>query len=317
LRSPLDALAREGRSASGTRKDRYRLFSLVSNGTSSNGEVTNFVVRAEQYDVPQARHRVILLGVRDDLRDVKPEHLKMKALVPARQVLDGLPTLRSGLSDGDDGADAWTRCLEDALDRRWLQSAANVAGDDVHNLIVETIGKLSPPTRGRGKEFIECDISCKHESKWFEDKMIGGVCNHIARTHMAKDLHRYLYAACYAKIHGRSPRLADFPKDLLPEHKNVDKAMNGGYFNDRFRVQLPGVPSTTITSHIAKDGHYYIHYAPAQCRALTVREAARLQTFPDNYLFCGNRTAQYVQVGNAVPPLMAREIARIVWNILK
>jgi DNA (cytosine-5)-methyltransferase 1 len=133
---------------------------------------------------------------------------------------------------------------------------------------------------------------------------------------MASDLHRYFFASAYASAMGRSPELRDFPTDLLPAHRNVREAGKEEYFIDRFRVQLADRPATTITCHIAKDGHYYIHYDPAQCRSLTVREAARLQTFPDNYFFCGTRSAQYRQVGNAVPPLLARQIAKTVLDIL-
>jgi len=138
----------------------------------------------------------------------------------------------------------------------------------------------------------------------------------VTKAHIDSDLERYMFASSWAAVHGQSPSLADFPEDLRPAHASAAKALEGGHFADRFRVQVAERPATTITSHIAKDGHYYIHYDPAQCRSLTVREAARLQTFPEDYFFCGPRTSQYQQVGNAVPPDLARQLAGVVLEAL-
>jgi DNA (cytosine-5)-methyltransferase 1 len=135
---------------------------------------------------------------------------------------------------------------------------------------------------------------------------------------MPSDLVRYLFVSSYGREAGYSPKLADFPVCLLPEHRNIDPLTpENTIFKDRFRVQIAGACGMTVTSHIAKDGHAFIHYDETQCRSLTVREAARLQTFPDSYVFLGNRTSQFTQVGNAVPPYLAVQIAEVVGSILK
>jgi DNA (cytosine-5)-methyltransferase 1 len=259
---------------------------------------------------------VILLGVRDDVTR-EPGTLTPRSPAPSvAKAIAGLPPLRSGLSKENDGPDEWMAAVRRGFSSADLFEAGRRAGDKVADKLTRALDGLRRPRADRGAEFLEVCCRAAFERDWFEDPRIQGVCNHSARGHIAEDLWRYIYAASFACRVGRSPALADFPERLLPSHTNARQALDGSLFADRFRVQLAGKPATTVVSHIAKDGHYYIHPDPTQCRSLSVREAARLQTFPDNYFFVGPRTAQYIQVGNAVPPLLARQIAGIVRALL-
>lgn len=131
-----------------------------------------------------------------------------------------------------------------------------------------------------------------------------GVLNHIARPIKDSDREIYRIAINKARI-GQQLKYPDLPAELKT-HKNEN------VFQDKFKVHWKNNLPHTVVAHIAKDGHYNIHYDINQARSLTVREAARIQTFPDNYLFEGPRTAQFIQVGNAVPPLMSEIIAKTI-----
>ena len=324
LQKPRNALKREGRPVQtpvhAYRSSQYKLYSLIKPGEISNLNLSDFAVHMEYFGIPQTRHRVIILGVRKDIidiKDIKPKTLKPQSTIAAGKVLSGLPKVRSGLSREEDSADAWRNWLDKMAECPWFESLQTQGNGEIHEKLSAALKEIRHSV-DRGGEFIFYDTHIDYDPEWFLDSRIGGVCNHTTRGHIVNDLYRYFYAACFAQVEGYSPKLKDFPTELLPAHKNAKRAANGSpIFSDRFRVQIGDRPATTVTSHISKDGHYYIHPDPTQCRSLTVREAARLQTFPDDYFFCGPRTSQYVQVGNAVPPLLARQIADIVHDVLK
>ncbi|MCP4352951.1 MAG: DNA cytosine methyltransferase [Desulfobacterales bacterium] len=296
---------------------KYKIFSLVKDIEKKN-HFQDYIIQCEDYGIPQTRHRVILLGIREDIFSNAPGKLCMASqTVPVSMMLNSLPRVRSGLSKESDSKERWKERIHEILKQPWLSDIRNSGGDKVYEKLCSTIDKLKVPLKDRGNEFVLNQKKIEYMQDWFHDPNLQGACNHSTRGHMVSDLYRYLYAACFAHIHKRSPELNDFPVSLLPKHKNVKKALKGRNFADRFRVQVYNRPSTTVTSHLAKDGHYYIHPDPSQCRSMTVREAARLQTFPDNYYFCGSRTSQYTQVGNAVPPLLAKQIAEAILPIFQ
>ena len=275
--------------------DTYSIYSLVTGKITDEKNSKDFIVKSEDYGIPQARHRVILLGVRNDQK-VKPKALiRNQCRVNIQDVIGDLPRLRSGLSKLEDTYSNWEREVKSYDSRVNLHRSLD-----------------------RGGNFVKANLDPAKYRDWYHDPNLGGALNHETRSHISADLHRYHYISSYAEKTSKSLKLEDLPKILLPNHKNVQSAIKSkSLFNDRFRVQKADSPATTITSHISKDGHYFIHYDAKQCRSLTVREAARIQTFPDNYKFEGPRTAQYHQVGNAVPPLLAKKISKIVYSLLE
>ena len=295
----------------------YRLYSLSEQIASIDDiDPRMFLVKAEEYGVPQARHRMFIVGVRNDLH-VRPGQLRRHAPPTVRHVIENLPKIRSGLSKGNDSWQNWLQAIDGFSGLRFGKP---LNGHLYANTVVDNI---DIPLNGL--KHPECRISMKYPGKcrrshpaldMLFDSRLNTLIGHESREHMASDLQRYMFAAMYAQENGKSPRLWDFLPDLLPAHRNITSSKSSLPFPDRFRVQLPDQVATTITSHICKDGHYFIHYDAAQCRSLTVREAARLQTFPDNYSFQGTRTARYHQVGNAVPPYLARQIAEIIADVL-
>jgi DNA (cytosine-5)-methyltransferase 1 len=305
--------------AAGGDPDSYTLFPLAAGG---KGVGAGFLIRCEDYGVPQCRHRVIVVGIRTDVAKELNATLEFNGLAPVvRQstvldVLEGMPRLRSGITPKrDDNALSW----RDAASRG-MKKAAEACGEfgtslgQVSKLLRSTARKLASssdiPERTNSRP---CSVRDNMLASWFSDPMLDTLPNHSTRGHMPDDLARYAFVAAFGQIFGRSPKSKEFPAGIAPDHKN----WKTGDYGDRFRTQIWSRPSTTVTSHISKDGHAFIHPDVSQCRSLTVREAARLQTFPDNYFFEGSgRTPQFTQVGNAVPPVMAKQIAEALLKVL-
>lgn len=273
----------------------YEIRSLVVDAAPQDLDPSDFIIRSEKYGVPQRRHRVILLGIRSDVAASLPRRVLTKADGPVtvRAAIQTMPGLRAGTSK-----------RQPKIDLDW-QAVQKAALEEVQLLDVES--KPDPVKAGT--------LAVDEYEAWIHEERLSAPIQHEPRTHMVSDLARYRVMAELAERLGKSPKYSDLPTSLHPEHSNVGKV--GTPFTDRFRVQIWDAPATTVVSHISKDGHYYIHPDPKQTRSFTVREAARLQSFPDNYFFEGSRTQQFHQVGNAVPPLLSRQIGHVVADMLR
>ncbi|MXW46046.1 MAG: DNA cytosine methyltransferase [Gammaproteobacteria bacterium] len=311
LKDPLNALEKSANSL------HYQLFSLSEDQIPDRDvPPRHYVVRAERYGIPQARHRMFIVGVRSDV-NVKPTTLREHKPPSVSETIRDLPRIRSGVSRTRDSYQKWLEEIDRLADMdRKNQLSDATQGSEVSKAIRSHLKAGKFPKERSSSKHPRKQVSDHDTLRSMFDRRLSVLNGHEARSHMPSDLRRYMFAATFAEQTSRSPKLPDFPVRLWPNHKNVNRAMLGATFADRFRVQLRNNVSKTVTSHISKDGHYYIHYDPTQCRSLTVREAARLQTFPDNFKFEGPRTEQYHQVGNAVPPYLAKQIGEVIADVL-
>ena len=124
--------------------------------------------------------------------------------------------------------------------------------------------------------------------------------DHVTRGHRTEDIKAFSHL-------GEGDRYARVPSRLRRYRDDI--------FADKYHRMIWDEPAWTVTAHLAKDGYKYIH--PEQHRTISVREAARIQSFPDRFKFAGPRTHRYAQVGNAVPPLLARALGESLLPLVR
>jgi DNA (cytosine-5)-methyltransferase 1 len=165
--------------------------------------------------------------------------------------------------------------------------------------LMSSIGDLPPTEPGRGQWY------CKVNGRV--------VTGHVARYHNEDDLE-----ILEALEPGESyVNFVSRRRDIIERRRRRGKhaVYSTRSFSDKFHKLQPDKPSRTIVAHLQRDGNGYIH--PAQTRSITPREAMRLQGFDDDFVVCGSRGSQFIQIGNAIPPPLARAIARTLRQHLK
>jgi len=258
-----------------SKPDGEKIFPLIVKEFKNKGydvydNPSEIVLNSVYYGVPQIRKRVILIGVRNDLK------ISSKDVYDFIEKTHYAPTKK-----------------EDSLKK--------------YRTISDAIGDLPSYLPGEGKEEIEFQSNSDNEYvKIMRTKNRDKLYNHVTRKHNELDRERY-------KILSQNKWQLKDLNEVRPDLVHY----NPKHFANRYTVQEFDKPGRTVVAHLYKDGNLFIHPDSKQERTFTVREAARVQSFPDDFKFLGARTHQYKQVGNAVPPLMSYQIAKAIKIVLK
>ena len=185
-----------------------------------------------------------------------------------------------------------------------LEETHSQAQDDKKPLVTvrEAISDLPKIRAGSGSYVMEYPSSDKRSA--YADALRSEsslVYNHVARMHNDRDLKIF-------RMLNPGKTINDIPSKYNPYRKDI--------FLDKYKKQPWLKPSSTVLAHLSKDGLMFIHPDKSQNRSITPREAARLQSFRDDFIFEGPRTKQYLQIGNAVPPMFAQVVAEQIRKLL-
>jgi len=164
---------------------------------------------------------------------------------------------------------------------------------------------LKTRSSGPKQKDAECPYKCSPQSPYQEKmrkrkKEGEGVWNHLCRSHNDKDI------LIFERLH-QGGKYRDIPEEMMRYRVDI--------FDDKYKRLIWNEPAWTLTAHMRKDGLAYIH--PLQNRSISVREAARIQSFPDDFVFYAPMTRMFELVGNSVPPLLAEAVAKPLVQLIR
>jgi len=265
------------------------------------------LLNAADYGVPQMRERVFLIGNRLGIKNPYPLKTHFN---PSLKIAPFWTTLRDAIGDLPELKAKYTMTDVRGKEKKKIAELNQkiYSGAEAIPFHKERFDKHLKSISEKGKALL----------RFLRAGANGTLAYHLCRSQKKDDIKLFsgmLQGETAKNLYERKSLRA---KQLRKLVKYTTKLKKGEYtFPDKYRKQHWDKPSTTIFSHLEKDGNRFIHPDSRQARTFTVREAARIQTFPDWYEFRGSRGSKFRQIGNAVPPLLARIIAAAIYSKLR